>query len=301
MRVSARSLLALLLSASIALPPQLLAQQAEAPSLAGAWEGWARLTNDVPGLVCRYQASEDVTSVRMELTSEGGALHGSLAIDLPAEAGSGCPPLRKRYAIADVASGANAVSFADSGGNEWTLSVRRSGNVLHGMLAWQQGGPEQPLAEGFTLPDGVRPASRLSGEVHLRRAVVEESPTAAAPADEKKSAPGKTSLGGHAHNLAIILGANLVGLGLLYGVNKLGKGSSSSGTITCSPRTCIVGPPNAPCFCESNSNVITGASCGNTTAGQPLNAPCDGTTQPCQSGLSCNNNICEDRYGRCPY
>ena len=64
-------------------------------------------------------------------------------------------------------------------------------------------------------------------------------------------------------------------------------------------RTCIVGAPGAPCFCESN--VLSGASCGSTPAGAPLGAPCDGKTTPCQSALSCNSGICEDRDGRCPY
>lgn len=303
MRAPARSCFALLLVASLALPPGTQAQEPaaapESAGLAGSWEGSARLTNDWPGLACRYEAGEDATSVRLELTSEGGALHGSVAIDLPAEPGSGCPPLRKRYAIADVASAAGTASFTDSGGNEWTLAVRDAGGVLQGMLAWQQGGPEQPLAEGFTRPDGPRPLARLSGEVRLRRSGAGEPGAAAAGASA--AAPRKTSLGQHARNLGIVLGANVVGLGLLYGANRLGKGSSSGGTLTCSPRSCIVGAPNAPCFCEGSSNVVSGASCGSTTAGQPLNAPCDGKTQPCQTGLSCNSNVCEDRFGRCPY
>jgi hypothetical protein len=99
--------------------------------------------------------------------------------------------------------------------------------------------------------------------------------------------------------VAIIIGANVVGLGLLYGVNKLGKGSSESGVVTCSPRTCIVGAINEPCYCEGN--VLSGASCGTTTTGAPLGSPCDGKSVPCQAGLSCNSGICEDRFGRCPY
>jgi hypothetical protein len=308
MRAPARTC-ALLLAASLALPPGTPAQEpadaqadaSEPAGLAGSWEGSARLTNDWPGLACRYEAGPEATSVRLELTSEGGALHGSVAIDLAAEAGSGCPPLRKRYAITDVSSEAGTASFTDSGGNEWTLAVRESGSVLQGMLAWQQGGPEQPLAEGFTRPDGVRPLARLSGEVRLRRAGAAGPGAAGAAAGGAGAAPGKTSLGQHARNLGIVLGANVVGLGLLYGANRLGKGSSSTGTLTCSPRTCIVGAPNAPCFCEGSSNVVSGASCGSTTAGQPLAAPCDGKDTPCQSGLSCNGNLCEDRFGRCPY
>jgi hypothetical protein len=171
------------------------------------------------------------------------------------------------------------------------------------MLAWRQGGSEQPLAEGFTAPGGQRPPAHLSGEVRLHRGAEEtakEEPSGAETKDGTPEAPKKIGMGGHAKIIAIILGANVVGLGLLYGVNKLGKGTSSSGTLTCSPRTCIVGATiNDPCFCEGN--VVSGASCGSTTAGQPLNAPCVVPTQPCQSSLSCNSGVCQDRDGRCPY
>ena len=244
--------------------------------------------------------------MRVELSDTDGQLTGSIAIDVPAEAGSGCPPLRKRYAIAETMQAPGTLSFVDSGGNEWTLAVRRNATVLQGMLAWRQGGPEQPLAEGFTAPGGQRPATRLSGEVRLRRGAEEaataEPAGAAGPAAEGAPAASKKKIGagGHAKNVAIIIGANVVGLGLLYGVNKLGKGASSSGVLTCSPRTCIVGATiNDPCFCEGN--VVSGSSCGSTSSGQPLNAPCVVPTQPCQSGLSCNSGVCQDRDGRCPY
>jgi hypothetical protein len=195
------------------------------------------------------------------------------------------------------------LSFTDAGGNEWTLAVRRNATVLQGLLAWRQGGSDQALAEGFTGPGGQRPAARLSGEVRLRRGAEEaaEKPAgAAAPAPETPPAAPTPSIGagGHTKNLAIILGANVVGIGLLYGVNELGKGSSESGVVTCSPRVCIVGASiNDPCYCEGN--VVSGASCGTTEAGAPLNAPCDGISVPCQSGLSCNSNVCGDRDGRC--
>ena len=313
MRAPARTLPALLLAISLALPQGTLAQEAVAPapatpaaSLAGSWEGWARLANDWPGLSCRYDGGPGATSVRLELTSDAGTLRGTVAVDIAPEQGTPCPPLRKRYAIREVSTGPETASFTDSGGNEWTLSVRRSGTVLQGLLAWQQGGVQEPLAEGFSRPDGVRPMARLGGEVRVVRSGSEEGEAApagggAAAAPGPAAGPQKTSAGHHARNIAAVLGANVVGLGLLWGANKLGKGSSAAGTVTCSPRVCIVGAPNAPCFCQSSSNVVSGASCGSTTAGQPLNAPCDGTTQPCQSGFSCNSNLCEDRYGRCPY
>jgi hypothetical protein len=309
MRPLSRRLAALVLVSALAAPPPGPAQEpppAVGASLAGSWEGWVKLTNDWPGLACRYEGGPEATSVRLELGAADGLLKGSIAIDLPAGPGSGCPPLRKRYAVAETMQGPGTLSFVDSGGNEWTLAVRRNATVLQGLLAWRQGGPEQPLAEGFTGPGGERPAARLSGEVRLRRGAeegtTEEPAGAAGPAPESAPAASKPSSGasGHAKNLAIILGANVVGLGLLYGANKLGKGSSESGVVTCSPRVCIVGAAlNDPCFCEGN--VVSGASCGTTEGGAPQNAPCDGVTTPCQAGLSCNSGVCQDRDGRCPW
>jgi hypothetical protein len=179
--------------------------------------------------------------------------------------------------------------------------------VLQGLLAWRQGGADQPLAEGFAGPGGQRPAARLSGEVRLRRGAGEAAtgePAAGAPGPSPEGAPAAPApsigAGGHAKNLGIILGANVVGLGLLYGVNELGKGSSESGVVTCSPRVCIVGATiNDPCYCEGN--VVSGAPCGTTDGGAPQNAPCDGVGVPCQSGLSCNSGVCQDRDGRCPW
>jgi hypothetical protein len=309
MRPRSHRLLALGLTAVVVAPSAAMPQGAAAPpaGLAGSWEGWAKLTNDWPGQSCRYDGGPDAVSVRLELSGEDASLTGSVAIDLPAEASSGCPPLRKRYAIPETIHGPDTLSFTDSGGNEWTLSVRRSGSVLQGLLAWRQGGPEQPLAEGFADKDGKRPLARLSGEVRLHRSG-EAGPAGEAAAAEAAPAAGGAAAapapsGGAGRYLGIagvIVGANVVGIGLLYGVNKLGKGSSETGVLTCSPRTCIVGPTlNDPCFCEGN--VVSGTSCGTTTGGQPLNAPCQVPSQPCQSGLSCNSGVCQDRDGRCPW
>ena len=304
-------LLVLILCATVAWPVRGLPQAAEpagppAAGAAGSWVGWAKLTNDWPGLACRYDGGPDATSVQLELTADGASLEGSVAIDLSAEPDSGCPPLRKRYAIAEATQGPGELSFTDSGGNEWTLSVRRGGSVLQGLLAWRQGGPEEPLAQGFTGPGGVRPGSRLSGEVRLRRGdeatpeeAAEAAPAGAAPeaAAEKKPSAGA---GRHLGNVGIVIGANVVGLGLLYGVNELGKGSAESGVITCSPRTCIVGPTFIdPCYCEGN--VVSGAPCGTTQTGAPVASPCQVPTRPCQAGLSCNSGWCEERDGRCRF
>jgi len=312
MRLLSHRVVALALAGALALPEAGLAQEPQAPAspgLAGSWEGWAKLANDWPGLACRYEGGPETTSVRLELGTEAGLLKGSVALDLPAEAGSGCPPLRKRYAIAETIQGPGTLSFTDSGGNEWTLAVRRSGSVLQGLLAWRQGGPEQPLAEGFTAPDGKRPLAQLSGEVRLRRGG-EAAPAEGAEGAASGSAPAAgaaaatpaphAGAGRYLGSVGLIVGANVVGLGLLYGANKLGKGSSETGVVTCSPRTCIVGATlNDPCFCEGN--VVSGTSCGTTTGGAPLNAPCVVPSVPCQSGFSCNSGVCQDRDGRCPW
>jgi hypothetical protein len=277
-----------------------------AAAVGGSWSGWAKLTNDWPGLACLYEPAGDAPTVHLELSAAEPGLHGSVAIDIPAAPGSACPPLRKRYTIAEVRMEPGNASFTDSGGNEWTLAARRGGAVLQGTIAWQQGGPDQPLAEGFTLPNGVRPLSRLTGEVRFRHddpvgasSAADTAEAAAGPAAENKPAAKKGGAGTHAGNVVKVLGANVVGLGLLWAANELGQGSSAAGVLTCSPRVCIVGAPNAPCFCEGN--VVSGSSCGSTTGGVPIGGACDGITQPCQASLSCNSNVCEDRYGRCPY
>ena len=169
--------------------------------------------------------------------------------------------------------------------------------MLQGLLAWREGGAEQPLAEGFALPDGTRPGTRLNGEVKLRK----ETADASASAEGETAAAGAKKSGGGsvAKNLAYILGANVVGLGLLYGANKLGKGTSSAGVVTCSPRNCVVGIPLQPCFCEGN--VVSGSSCGSTSNGIPQGGACDLPAHPCQSSLTCNSGTCEDQFGRCPF
>jgi hypothetical protein len=306
MRLLSHRLVALVVVAALASPGAGAAQEPSAtagPSAAGSWEGSARLTNDWPGHTCRYDGSGTATSVRLELTVVEGQLKGSVAIDVPAEAASGCPPLRKRYAVAQATQGAGTLSFTDAGGNEWALSLRERETLLQGLLAWHPGAQEEALAEGFTAPDGQHPMTRLSGEVRLSRAV-EAAPAggaASSTAEGKTGPPPHTSVAQHAGHAGLVIGANVVALGLLYGVNELGKGSTSAGVVTCSPRVCIVGPTiNDPCFCEGN--VVSGVSCGTVQpSGAPLLAPCDGHTVLCQATLSCNSGICEDRFGRCQY
>jgi hypothetical protein len=238
--------------------------------------------------------------VRLELTSVEGGLQGSVAIDLPPGEGSGCPPLRKRYLVTEVVLADGLVSLTDSGGHGWDLSLRGNGRSLRGIMTWQQGGPEEPLAEGFSLSDGTKPRSRLSGEVRLRKATppagaTEETAEAGASAPTKRSTSGGT----YVKHVGAILGATAVGLAGLYGVNQLGQGGSEEGVVTCSPRRCVVGGPGEPCFCEGN--VVSGEDCGVTETGIPIGGTCDYPTMPCEALLSCNSGLCEDRFGRCPF
>jgi hypothetical protein len=270
--------------------------------IAGEWVGSATLTNDWPGHPCRYEGQADVASVRLELSPGPSGLQGSVAIDLPPIEGSGCPPLRKRYLITEVVLAPGVLSLTDSGGHGWDLSVVREGRVLHGMMAWQQGAADEPLAEGFSFADGTRPRSRLSGEVLLRKASAnEEGESGGEAARGEATAAGAetTSTGRYIKHLGAVLGAMAVGGAALYGVNQLGQGSSEEGTVTCSPRRCVVGAPNEPCFCEGN--VVSGQDCGQTESGIPIGGSCDFPSMPCEALLSCNSGLCEDRFGRCPF
>jgi hypothetical protein len=260
--------------------------------LTGNWTGTGTFTNEWPTSACAYEGTAG-PAVTLELSRDAGKVSGSLAIDVPGAPGSGCPALRKRYQIPEAQVSQSAVSFTDSGGHEWTLGLRKQ--FLKGLVVWKEGGPAgDPLAEGFSLPSGVRPLTRLSGEVKLER--VAEPAAAEAP----PGAAGKPKKGGSVlRNLGIVLGANVVALGILVGVNKVAKSSSSSATVTCSPRTCLPGEPGQQCLC--NANILSGNPCGTTSSGVPLGGVCDGNALPCQSSFSCNAGVCEDRNGRCPY
>ena len=326
---------ALFIALLLAVPPASAPQASSSVAgLAGNWTGWASLTNDWPGHPCRYEAvaeepvaeaagaelavAEEAASgqpveeaaVRLELSFVEGELRGSVAIDLPAAEGSGCPPLRKRSLVTEVVPGDGVLSLSDSGGHDWNLALRRDGRAMRGMMAWQQGGPEEPLAHGFSFADGSKPGSRLSGEVQLEKAIPPSDEAESGPAadqvaggtgavGEASRAPETTSAGQHFKNLGIVLGATAVGLAGLYGVNELGQGSAEEGTVTCSPRRCVIGAPNEPCFCEGN--VVSGAPCGETESGVEIGGPCEFPDRPCRALLSCNSGFCEDRFGHCPF
>lgn len=297
MRLRVRRQSAFFITLLLAMPPVGFSQEpSEGSGIAGNWTGFGRLTNDWPGHLCRYTGSNEESSVRLEISSEEGRLQGSVAIDLPAAEGSGCPPLRKRFVVTEVVLAESVVSLTDSGGHDWDLSMVREGRALQGMMTWQQGDADEPLADGFAFGDGTKPRSRLSGEIRLRKVRPDtDEETVAGDGGGEKS----TSGGQYFKHVGAILGATAVGLGALYGANKLGSGSSEQGTITCSPRRCVVGAPGEPCFCEGN--VVSGSDCGETETGVPIGELCVWPTRPCEALLSCNSGFCEDRFGFCPF
>jgi hypothetical protein len=287
-RLGAALALALLLA-----PGSAPAQEAAPTDLTGNWTGTGTFTNDWPSFACVYEGTA-TTAVTLELSRDAGKVSGSLAIDIPPPAGSACPALRKRYQIAEAQISESTVSFTDAGGHEWNLALRKQ--FLKGIVARKEGaGGGEPLAEGFSLPGGPKPLTRLSGEVKLER-VAEPAPAEAAalPSDKAKKGQGHVL-----RNVGIVLVANAVALGALVGVNRVAKSSGSSASVTCSPRTCLPGEPGQQCLC--NANVLSGSPCGTTSSGVPLGQTCDGNALPCQSGFSCNASVCEDRNGRCPY
>jgi len=292
-----------------------LRAQPPVPDLSGAWLGRATLTNDWPGFSCRYEGADDPPAVRLELRHEGAQWTGSVAIDMAPAGGSGCPPLAKRYSIPVVQIGEGTLVFTDSGGHEWSLAVRRGEGLLKGIVAWKTG--DEPLAQGFTASGGATPLTRLSGEVRLTRATAPAASgtgttggaepsgggagaeTAGGVAGAEGAAQDKVTAGRRAGHLAGVIGANIVAVGALYGVNKAGKSSTEGGVVPCSPRYCIIASLGEPCLC--NANVLSGAPCGSTASGAPQQGVCNSTDLPCQSGLSCNAGICQDRFGSCPY
>jgi hypothetical protein len=255
----------------------------------GSWKGSATLTNDFPPSSCRYEGVTEPPAVILKLQTEDGHSRVVVRLEVPGATGSQCPPLHKRYEIADVKMMAASLTFTDPAGHDWALTLRDG--KLTGLVSWKGGGTDEPLAEGFVLPDRVSPLTRLSGEVTLTRSDGGgDDATAAGAAPAKKSG---------SHFLPGFLLANVIGVGAFFGIKKLSDDTNTTGTATCSPRFCVFAGLSDPCVC--NINITAGASCGSTTQGVAFGGACNDTDMPCQAGLSCNNNICDDRTGRCPF
>jgi hypothetical protein len=263
------------------------------PSLAGTWKGTLRLSNDSPPTTCRYEGDDGSAVLKVQGAEEG--LRAIVRVEAAGTPGSGCPPLRKRYEATNVVVAGSALSFIDPAGHEWTLALREG--RLAGLMAWKGGGKDEPLAEGFVPPGGSPPLTRLSGEVSLARAASEEGGAGSGP-ENAASASSKAPQKGSKFWPAF-LGANVVGIGAFYGIKKATDDTSTGGVATCSPRFCVYAGVSDPCVC--NLNITSGAACGQTSSGVVFGGSCNDTTLPCQADLSCNNNVCDDRVGRCPF
>lgn len=287
--VSSR-LVALALASTLSIGAAPTADDAPA-GVFGTWKGTAALTNDSSPSTCRYEGGAESAVLKLQ-TSDAGP-RAVVRLEVAGVPGSGCPPLQKRYEATNVVIAGSAVSFLDPAGQEWTLALREG--RLVGLVAWKGGAKDEPLALGFAPPGGAPPMTRLSGEVALDRTTGEaatgapaEGSPAATSANKKKS-----------HFLPAFLAANIVGFGAFYGIKKATDDTGGGGTATCSPRYCVYGGVSDPCVC--NINITSGASCGQTTSGVTFGGVCNDKTLPCQASLSCNNGVCDDKLGRCPF
>lgn len=284
--------LALALASGLSLGTAPAVQDTPPPAgVFGTWKGTAALTNDSPPTTCRYEGTAESTVLKLQAAEAGP--RAIVRLEIPGTPGSGCPPLSKKYEATNVVITGSAVSFLDPAGHEWSLALREG--RLVGLVAWKGGGQDEPLALGFAPPGGTAPLTRLSGEVALDLKAGEgeggSAAGGAATAPEKK----KTK----SHFLPAFLAANIVGFGAFYGIKKATDDNGTGGTATCSPRYCVYGNLTDPCVC--NINITSGASCGQTTNGVPFGGVCNDKTLPCQATLSCNNGVCDDKLGRCPF
>jgi hypothetical protein len=300
----------------------------------GVWSGKLRVAGDSGGAACAYEGERAAT---LELVQEGSRVRGFVGLTAPAQEGSPCPALRKRWRVRGSASGGSLV-LQDDAGHEWTLGLRNG--ALVGLLAWKAGiGRDEPLAEGFQAPSGETPLARLTGEVSLGRsgpgvadaatppgppkpgappgktptqppATALQTPSASSPEPRASPAPksgvpaaqARTGGGGKGKGTIAIIGANVVGVGAFLAVNSLAQDTPGGFQNTCSPRECIVGVAGEGCDCGPNdTGIVTGADCGEIDGGALLGAACDPPARPCATGLSCNSGVCQDSAGACPF
>jgi hypothetical protein len=272
-----------------------------ASDLAGTWTGSARLRSAGTSSPCEYASAANAPAVTLRIVPADGRHRASLSLDLPAPSGTSCPPVRTQQEVEDVTLSGSSVAFRDGLGHEWTLGLRAG--ALQGLVDWK---PDAPAAGAAgTIP------IRLTGEVALTKVPGSRAAAAAASAAGGGKADGGKAGGGGkaaeapksgsgAKDVAIILGANIVGIGAFAAVNVLtNEEMDTQGQATCSPRACFFAGLSDPCVC--NIEVTAGGSCFSTPSGALAGASCNSTNVPCQAGLSCNNGVCEDRGGRCPF
>ncbi|HET7291045.1 MAG TPA: hypothetical protein VFM88_01345 [Vicinamibacteria bacterium] len=281
-----------------------LAQQPEsepAGGLAGRWTGAAKLQTD-GAKPCRYEGGLDPPSLILELRADGG---GRLRMNLETPVGTACPPVAVDSPVIDTALTPTTASFKDAQGREWNLALQAgvlrglfSGTDLSGELTLsRRRGPERRAAAAKAAAPGTPPSPSPSPG---------PSPSPEPPAEAGGTAEGKGGAGSMPKGPGLKSGAlgfvaaNVVGLGALLAVNRAAQDDSAgTSTLICSPRSCVIGAPGEPCDCTSL--ITTGADCGQTDAGVPIRGACAPPVLPCQALLSCNNGVCEDRLGSCPF
>lgn len=274
-----------------------LAQQPEPEptgGLVGRWAGSAKFQTD-GAQACRYEGGADPPSLTLELRADGS---GRLRLNLEPPAGTGCAAIAVDSPLSEATLTPTTATFQDAQGREWNLALQAG--VLRGLFSGSDGSGELSLSR------------RRGGE---RRAPPDKTATAEPTPSPSPSAPaaaagGGTSAASEAKGAAKgpglksgalgFLGANIVGLGALLAVNHATQDrSAGTSTLICSPRSCLIGAPGEPCDCTST--ITTGQACGQTSSGVPIRGACSLPDLPCQALLSCNNNVCEDRLGSCPF
>ena len=275
-----------------------LAQQSEpepAGDLTGRWAGSAKFQTD-GAAQCRYEGGADPPSLTLELRTDGT---GRLRLNLEPPPGTSCPTVAFESDVSEATLTPTTARFKDAREREWNLALQAG--VLRGLFSGTDGSGELVL-------------QRLRGR---QRAAAREKTPAPSPAPGPSVSPspspspgsspeaatagaGGTKGPGMKKGLIGFVGANIVGLGALVATSAATQDESAgTSTLVCSPRACIIGAPGEPCDCTST--ITTGQACGQTDAGVPIRGPCVLPDLPCQALLSCNNSVCEDRLGSCPF
>jgi hypothetical protein len=264
----ATPLLATLLLAAVV--PQ--ASTEPTPGFGGDWSGSATLSLEADGNTCRYTASD---SHALTLRLAPSADRGSIAVSLP-PAGEKCPAMKSLWTVTASRVSGNSLSISDDAGHEWSLTLRE------GRLT------------------GLVSGGAVTGEVDLEREAVvgATSPGPGAPASPAAGA-AKPAKGSVLKGTGGFIAANVVGVGALVGLNyALKDKQQATGAVACSPRSCVAIVAGD---CTCNTEIANGGMCGKTVGGVTLGGACHTPDLPCQSDYSCNNSVCEDKFGRCPF
>ncbi len=268
----------------------------EPRGLTGRWVGSAKYQTD-GAAACRYEGTAEPPSLTLDLRPDGGQVRAAL----PAPPGTQCPPLLIESALREVSLTPSTASFSDAQGRQWNLALQVG--VLRGLVSGTDGSGEFSLTR--RRPERAAKQPKPASETPASDAP--ESPSATPGADS--TAPSEATPAGSASKsggpglkagTVGIIGANVLGLGALLAASRgLQDDSAGTSSLVCSPRQCLIGGPGEPCDCTAT--ITTGAACGQTTTGLPVRGACALPELPCQALLSCNNGVCEDRLGSCPF